>query len=83
MPAITPDSKVSVALLTGILGVSITATAGGAVWVAQVNARLRSIEEALKESNSLAWTHADMILWTERLRHANPTLVIPVPEHYK
>lgn len=80
MNSISAESKVSIALLTGILGVSITATAGGAFWVAQVNTRLAAIERALEGANHNAWSHADMVLWTERLRHTNPNILVPVPE---
>lgn len=73
-------TRVSIALLAMIFGVTTTAAAGGAAWATQITARLESIEKKL-ESSSDVWTESDMKAWSVELGLKNPTLSIPPPEH--
>lgn len=81
---ITPSSKVSVALLGGILVVLTGTSWQASKWastmefqISTMNARIASLESTLQGAVGNHWTVSQMSSWAEQLRLLNPELKTP------
>lgn len=74
---ITRETTISIALLTGLLSVSVVGTWRFASWSARLEARLAAIEDAIREGHDDPWDGQDMRRWVREMRLHNPDLRIP------
>ncbi len=81
---ITPSSRISVALLGGILVVLTGTSWQAAKWASTIeysmqamSVRVAGMETSLNLTLGTAWSQKDMAQWVERLREMNPELKTP------
>lgn len=76
---ITPQSKISVALLGGIFAVLTTGLVAGARAWARLEYQVESISAAVKDLASQNVTRNEFAMWTDRLSELNPEIKTPKP----
>lgn len=77
-PTITSSSRVSMAIMAGILTTAIAGTWTISQRMSSIESRLVSIETLLADVHS-HWRITDMRRWAARLKEANPSLIVPEP----